>query len=74
MKKDGRTLPCLECDRVLHDSRFRRILKKPTPADENYKYTNQLFRNQLLGKQYARVKGLKTIIEDVRILLPSWRA
>lgn len=64
-KRNGRTLPCLECDDVLHDSRFHRILNKPTPADENYKYTNKAFRNRLLGEQYARVKGLKPIIEDV---------
>ncbi len=63
--RNGRRLPCRKCRALLEDKRFTRILNKDMPAQENYKFTNRMYRNQVLGEQYASVKGLKELIEEV---------
>lgn len=34
------------------------------PSTENYKYINKDYRNQLIGEQYAKVKGVKDILDS----------
>ncbi|KAJ7909891.1 hypothetical protein B0H13DRAFT_1616161 [Mycena leptocephala] len=59
-----RPLPCPPCTALLPRKSFRRALRKKGPAKpENYIFTNQQFRNQVLGELYARIIGLKDIIE-----------
>ncbi|THU91799.1 hypothetical protein K435DRAFT_580168, partial [Dendrothele bispora CBS 962.96] len=61
--KDGRVLPCAKCLSLSKDRVFKKALSVPMPTEENYKYTNRYFRNQILGDHYVNVKGLKTLIE-----------
>lgn len=63
-KNDKRSRPCTQCCTVLRDKRFRQVLSKAIPSDENYIYVNHRFRNQLLGQQYARNIGLRDLIEN----------
>ncbi|KAJ6556704.1 hypothetical protein B0H10DRAFT_2201541 [Mycena sp. CBHHK59/15] len=61
---DGsRVLPCSECSSILGNSRFKQAIRLPIPADENYLYVNDKYRNQELAHIYARTVGLKEIIE-----------
>ncbi|KAL0563690.1 hypothetical protein V5O48_018374, partial [Marasmius crinis-equi] len=56
----------LVIDTQTHEHRWRNDqerLRKPTPLASNYKYINKMYRNQILGEQYATVKGLKELIE-----------
>lgn len=59
----GRRLPCFECISLLSNHRFTAILQKKTPTEENAIYTNRQWQNQIIGEHYARIKGLKDIIE-----------
>ncbi|KAJ7827971.1 hypothetical protein B0H14DRAFT_3719732 [Mycena olivaceomarginata] len=60
-----RTLPCHPCVTLLSRKSLKRALDKKGPAKpENYIYTNEQFRNQLLGEIYGRTIGLKDIIEQ----------
>ncbi|KAF8207331.1 hypothetical protein K438DRAFT_1962263 [Mycena galopus ATCC 62051] len=60
-----RTLPCPPCAMLLSRKSLKRALNKKGPAKpENYIYTNEQFRNQLLGEIYGRTIGLKDIIEQ----------
>jgi hypothetical protein len=56
--------PCAECQSLLHNNQFRIVLKKPTPKKENYKFVNRKFQDPILGKLYARTKGLQDLIES----------
>ncbi|EIN13182.1 hypothetical protein PUNSTDRAFT_56266, partial [Punctularia strigosozonata HHB-11173 SS5] len=63
-----RVLPCERCNSLLKDGQFRRAIKVPVPNDANYKYTNKKYTHEGLVSIYARVKGLRELIEDpVRI-------
>ncbi|KAJ7242483.1 hypothetical protein C8J57DRAFT_1084298 [Mycena rebaudengoi] len=59
-----RTLPCPSCTGLLSRKSFKKALKKPAPELKNFIYTNQEFRNQVLGEIYGRSIGLKDIIEQ----------
>lgn len=59
-----RTRPCEECNALLSNNRFRAILRKPTPDDKNFIYTNHRYRSKNLGEIYARTIGLRNIIEN----------
>ncbi|KAJ3965299.1 hypothetical protein EV361DRAFT_955152 [Lentinula raphanica] len=61
--KDGRILPCARCLSLLKNNTFQKRITQQVPADENYKYTNHLFRNQILGQHYINTKGLKQLVE-----------
>lgn len=54
---------CSECHSLLSNNQFKIALWKPVPTDENYIYVNRRFQHSILGKQYARTKGLKNLIE-----------
>ena len=56
--------PCHSCCALLKSTRFRSAINKPTPSDNNFKYINHRFRNQVLGEQFARVKGLKNLLDS----------
>lgn len=60
-----RPLPCLECRRILTLPGFRAVLNRPIPLDVNYKYLNKQFRHELLGDQYAKIRGLRELLEAV---------
>lgn len=55
---------CDNCQSLLSNNQFRTTLRKPVPADENFRYVNYRFRNSVLGEQYARTKGLKHLVES----------
>jgi hypothetical protein len=57
-------IPCQKCRSLLRDSRLCSVLNKPTPEERNFRHLNQRFQNHLEGLQYARVKGLKQLIES----------
>ncbi|KAJ6541136.1 hypothetical protein B0H10DRAFT_1754264, partial [Mycena sp. CBHHK59/15] len=59
----SRVLPCSECSAVLSIKGFKQSTRRPVPADKDYIYVNDKYRNQLLGELYARSIGLKEIIE-----------
>jgi hypothetical protein len=55
---------CKKCHLLLSNGKFKVMLRKPVPEDENFIYVNKRFRNSVLGEQYARAKGLKNVIES----------
>jgi hypothetical protein len=67
---DGRIHPCQSCLALLPNRRFIDLLNKPVPADDNYIYVNRRFQNQILSEAFAKVKGLKHIIETAVCLYP----
>ncbi|KII84575.1 hypothetical protein PLICRDRAFT_167537 [Plicaturopsis crispa FD-325 SS-3] len=61
---DGeRCMPCAQCLRLLKHGAFKVALRKPIPKDENLPFVNHRYRNKALGDLYARVRGLRDIIE-----------
>ena len=60
----NRALPCESCQAVFKSREFKTAIQKPTPQAKNQIYTNNQFRNKLLGEIYGRTIGLKDIIED----------
>ncbi|KAF9481696.1 hypothetical protein BDN70DRAFT_991713 [Pholiota conissans] len=58
----SRLLPCSDCTLLLKNKVFKNALQRPTPNDDNFKYTNLRFRGDLLGKIYARTIGVKAIL------------
>ena len=62
-KSDGCPLPCQACTSLLKLHEFQVILNKPMPRNENYRFMNFRFRNPLIGEQYAKVKGLKELLD-----------
>jgi hypothetical protein len=61
---DGGILPCPPCFALLKLNGFQSVLKKSTPTDSNYKYTNKRWRNPILGNIYARIQGVREIMES----------
>ncbi|KAF8804265.1 hypothetical protein BYT27DRAFT_7011311, partial [Phlegmacium glaucopus] len=55
--------PCTNCNDLLSLKVFKNVLQKPRPADENYKYTNNKYRNDRLASLFGCCKGLCEIIE-----------
>ncbi|KAF9034205.1 hypothetical protein BDZ89DRAFT_1111113 [Hymenopellis radicata] len=62
-RSPDRPLPCQRCTAVLNDRAFKNALRRKPTTEDNYNHTNFRFRNPVLGKIYARVRGLKDIIE-----------
>lgn len=56
-------LPCTSCEGLFTLKLFKSVLRKPQPADENYKYINIEYRNDRLASLFGRSKGLREIIE-----------
>jgi hypothetical protein len=56
-------LPCRNCNDLLKLKTFKNIVRKPRPADENYKHINIEYRNETLASLFGRCKGLREIIE-----------
>lgn len=62
---------CSACELVLRLKLFRNALNVPVPDKDNYKFLNERYRNELLGKVYTRVHGLSELLDDtVRPVLP----
>lgn len=61
--KGGTPLPCSRCAGLLSNNQFKRALRVPMPHDNRYIYVNMRYRNKTLGHLYARVVGLRAIIE-----------
>ena len=57
------TPPCSECNKVLHSKAFKNAISKKEPKPENMVYVTMRNRSPVLGKLYARVVGLKELIE-----------
>ncbi|KAF9493217.1 hypothetical protein BDN71DRAFT_1432673 [Pleurotus eryngii] len=56
-------LPCTSCRGLLKNQRFIDMLKKNVPKAEHMIFINKRFNSRILGKLYAKVKGLQEIIE-----------
>lgn len=54
---------CTKCKHLLVLKAFTDAIRKKMPLDENLKYTNVQYTNPILGHLYAKVKGLRAIIE-----------
>jgi len=54
---------CTKCKDLLVPKVFVHAIRKKIPLDENLKYTNAQYINPILGHLYAKVKGLRAIIE-----------
>jgi len=54
---------CEKCKHLLILNVFTHAIRKKMPLDENLKYTNAQYINPTLGHLYAKVKGLRAIIE-----------
>lgn len=62
-QKTGHILPCRPCTELLNVCSFLTIINIPTPSNENYKYINKQFQNPIIGEQYAKVIGLKELLD-----------
>ena len=62
-QKTGRILPCRPCTELLNLRSFLTIINIPTPSNKNYKYINKQFRNPIIGEQYAKIIGLKELLD-----------
>jgi hypothetical protein len=54
---------CATCRRLLALKAFTDAIRKKMPSDKNLKYTNAQYLNPTLGHLYAKIKGLRAIIE-----------
>ncbi|KAF8687978.1 hypothetical protein AX14_003566 [Amanita brunnescens Koide BX004] len=61
---NDKTKPCHSCRGLLKNPRFYSAINRPTPNEINYKYVNYRFRNRLLGEQFARIQGLKNLMDS----------
>jgi len=57
-------LPCSECSHVLRSRQFRNIIHRSIPSDKNARFINHRFRNPLLGALYAKIVGVRELVED----------
>ncbi|KAG6905164.1 hypothetical protein DXG01_004460, partial [Tephrocybe rancida] len=62
-KTAQRVFPCKACTGVLRSRAFKVAIQKKPKDQRNYIYTNHRFRTPILGQIYARVLGLKELIE-----------
>jgi hypothetical protein len=63
--------PCQKCYALLSDAGFKKAIKIPIPAEENYKFLNKEYLDQAAIDLYGRVTGLKQLLETaskVRLL------
>ncbi|KAI0039353.1 hypothetical protein FA95DRAFT_1577642 [Auriscalpium vulgare] len=61
---DGRLLSCECCTAILSDRAFKKMLRKPLPSDASFRYTNKRYRKTGWAGIFARIRGVKEIIED----------
>ena len=54
---------CAKCKLLLTLNAFTNATHKKTPLDKNLKYTNREYLNPVLGRLYAKINGLRAIIE-----------
>ncbi|KAG6864122.1 hypothetical protein C0991_012300 [Blastosporella zonata] len=63
-KKVGPNGLCSECGGVLRLKQFQTAIWREIPSDENAKYVPRRYQCIALGKLYAKIKGLKALIEN----------
>ena len=63
-KKESCEGLCQPCKALLHFKRFQAALWREVPTDANAKYVPLRYQNILLGKLYARIKGLRSLVEN----------
>ncbi|VDC00175.1 unnamed protein product [Peniophora sp. CBMAI 1063] len=61
---EDKVLPCADCHDLRKLHTFQNALNWPVPDDANMKHVPQLYRSEELGNIYARVNGLKKLMED----------
>jgi hypothetical protein len=57
--------PCTACLELLKNPRFQTAIQKPKPIDENRIYTPHQYQASEIGKQFAALRGLSKLIEEV---------
>ncbi|KAF9076318.1 hypothetical protein BDP27DRAFT_1142552, partial [Rhodocollybia butyracea] len=57
-----RQLPCMDCTSLLKLREFRNALRVAMPSNENYQHLNKEYHNEILGEQYAKVKGMSELL------------
>ncbi|KZV71006.1 hypothetical protein PENSPDRAFT_685015 [Peniophora sp. CONT] len=60
---EDEALPCAECDDLYRLHTFRSALLRPIPDEAKMKHTPQIYRSAELGDIYARVRGVKKLME-----------
>ncbi|KAH7906400.1 hypothetical protein BJ138DRAFT_1016289 [Hygrophoropsis aurantiaca] len=55
---------CSSCTAVLISKSFKTALSKPIPSAGNYAFLNKKYRNETLGKIYAKSRGLQALVEE----------
>ncbi|TFK59586.1 hypothetical protein BDN72DRAFT_944352 [Pluteus cervinus] len=60
---DNHGSPCDKCFAILQDGQFKRLLSKPVPKEENFKFVPNIHRDKAGGELYARHIGLKELVE-----------
>ncbi|EEB97356.1 hypothetical protein MPER_03340 [Moniliophthora perniciosa FA553] len=58
--------PCSECRSLLKTPEFKNTLRRPTPHEDNYKYVNSMYRNDIIGEQYLKSEGLKELVDAAK--------
>jgi hypothetical protein len=64
--------PCEPCRLVLASRAFTITLNKQRAGRETAKFTPGIYRNAVLGKIYARYKGLEELFLEVSFMLVLW--
>ncbi|KAJ8085469.1 hypothetical protein PM082_004285 [Marasmius tenuissimus] len=63
--RSGRILPCFNCLSLRKDPRFLAVLRKKTPYEQNIRFTNFRWRNELIGHLHLKTVGMKDLIEAI---------
>ncbi|KAK1222121.1 hypothetical protein PQX77_015048 [Marasmius sp. AFHP31] len=63
--RSGRILPCFNCLSLRKNRRFQAVLRRKTPLEQNIRFTNFRWRNELIGHLHLKTVGMKDLIEAI---------
>lgn len=61
--------PCEDCHALWRLHRFQVVLNRQMPDEGAWKFTPKVYRNGELGAIYLKYKGVRELIESVRLFL-----
>jgi hypothetical protein len=64
--EDGKRC-CTACLLVILSEAFRNVTRAGSLHEENWKYANHEYKNEIIGERYATMKGLSQLLKAVRI-------
>ncbi|KAH9835199.1 uncharacterized protein C8Q71DRAFT_858853 [Rhodofomes roseus] len=64
---DEELSPCFSCLHLPSLEAFAHATKKPAPANKDFIFVNHRFRDPVLGELYAKVIGVKELIDEAQL-------